>query len=435
MGKILSVVFAVLATATSLAMEPPSRPTVDAPELARLGPLTVGIRTLTLVEHNQLDVLSLDPNTGIVPRRDRTLVIDLWYPADILAGARTESYMAELPSEPPQPPARFTIPGIAFRNARPILGHYPLVIVSHGYSNATVALSWLTENLASKGYVVAAIRHEDPDISDRSKFAGPTLRRPLDLAFASRELQKSLGHEGLIDDTRTALVGYSMGGYGVLTAAGATLDPNGPVLSRLPEHALTPYARGGAQRDYVRVPNVRAVVGIAPAGGGTFAAWDASGLADIAAPLLLIAGNQDHTVDYTTGARTFFDAAIHVPRYLLTYREGGHGIGLDPVPDNMRGKLWDFDWFEDPVWRKERVVAVNLHMITAFLDLYVKGDDSRRSYLQGLVSDSDAGRWPRSTPGGYDSFSPGSGEVTLWKGFQNNHATGLSFEFKDSQAR
>jgi hypothetical protein len=241
-------------------------------------------------------------------------------------------------------------------------------------------------------------------------------------------LASVLGKDGQIDATRIALVGYSMGGYGVLTAAGATLDPNGPILSRLPEHALGPYARGGEERDYLRVPNVRAVVGIAPAGGGAFAAWDLAGLADITAPLLLIAGNQDHTVDYTTGARAFFEGAIHVPRYLLTYREGGHGIGLDPVPDSMRRTLWDFDWFEDPVWRKDRIIGINLHMITAFLDLYVKGDDTRRSYLQGLVTDADTGRWPRTAPGSYDSYSPGDGDVTLWKGFQNNHATGLTLE-------
>jgi alpha-beta hydrolase superfamily lysophospholipase len=112
----------------------------------------------------------------------------------------------------------------------------------------TVALSWLTENLASKGYVVAAIRHEDPMIGDRSTFAGPLLRRPLDIAFVARELSQSLAAEGLIDPERVALVGYSMGGYGVLTAAGAALDPNGPARL-VPGSVMLPYAQGGAQAE------------------------------------------------------------------------------------------------------------------------------------------------------------------------------------------
>ncbi len=64
--------------------------------------------------------------------------------------------------------SRFPASPCATRNAA--TGRFPLVIVSHGYDNEAVALSWLTENLASKGYVVAAIRHEDPPITDRSKF-------------------------------------------------------------------------------------------------------------------------------------------------------------------------------------------------------------------------------------------------------------------------
>jgi hypothetical protein len=34
--------------------------------------------------------------------------------------------------------------------------------------------------------------------------------------------------------------------------------------------------------------------------------------------------------------------------------------------------LWDQDWFEDPVWRKDRINAINAHCISAFLDRYVK---------------------------------------------------------------
>lgn len=405
------------------AREPPSRPAVDAPELAPLGPFGVGVRTETLVDAAQVDVLAFDPASGTAPKRDRTLVVDLWYPANVVAGAHVETYSGSLPAEPPAPPTRFTIPGIAVRDAEPAGGRYPLVIVSHGYSNESVALSWLGENLASKGYIVAAIRHADPPITDRNKFPELLLRRPLDIAFVARSL-RSLGANGGIDATRVALVGYSMGGYGVLTVAGGELEPDSALAKMVPGGLLAPYTRGGGARDDVRVADIRAVVAISPA-GGSLQAWGADGLRAIISPLLLIAGDRDGSVDYKTGARAFFDMATGSNRYLLTYKGAGHRIGLGPAPAEMRTRLWDQDWFEDPVWRQERIVAINLHFITAFLDRYVKGDASGASYLDGLVSDSTKGEWPASAGLPYGAYSPGADGITVWKGFQRGHAEGL----------
>jgi predicted dienelactone hydrolase len=402
------------------------RPSVDAPELARLGEYSVGVKTLRLIQPRQLDVLAYDGSKGAAPLVDRVLTVDLWYPAHSAAHARRVVYSASLPAEPPSPPSKFSIPGIAVRDAAAAGSGFPLVIVSHGYSNATAAMTWLTENLASKGYVVAAIRHEDPPITDRSKFAEPLLRRPLDIAYVAQTLEAMLGAQHLIDPAKTALVGYSMGGYGVLTAAGAVLDPAGGAVKLVPGGMMTPYARGGALAGSLDVKGLKAVVAISPAGAGTLASWGADGVASITVPLLLIAGDNDRTVDYVTGARALFDAATGAHRYLLTFHGAGHALGLNSVPNGMRGKLWDEDWFEDPVWRKDRISAINVHFITAFLDRYVKGDEARAPYLDVAVADSAAGVWPASAPAAaYDAYSPGTGNITVWKGFQRNHAAGL----------
>lgn len=418
------LLFGLVMAGTAIADGPPSRPGIDAPELAQLGGFAVGVRTLSLVHAAQFDVLAFDPATGVAPKRDRTLTVDLWYPADVVPGAKSEMYSGSFTAEPPAPPTRFTVPGIAVRDAKPAAGRFPLVIVSHGYDNDTAALCWLTENLASKGYVVAAIRHEDPPITDRSRIAEPLLRRPLDIAFVARSLQRTLGREGRIDPGRTALIGYSMGGYGVLTAAGGELDAASPLAQMIPGGLLAPYARGGASIDEVRVSGVKAVVALAPA-GGSLKSWGTEGLRAITAPLLLIAGDRDGTVDYATGARTLFDQATNSERYLLTYRGGGHRIGLGPAPGEMQGRLWDMDWFADPVWRADRIVGINLHFITTFLDRYVKDDASRASYLDGLTEKSADGVWPASAGGAYGAYSPGTGGITVWKGFQRGHAEGL----------
>ena len=404
---------------------PPSVFGVDAPELARIGPASVGVRTLTLVEPAQPDMLATDPKSGTVPKHDRTLVMDLWYPAVSSPGSHPETYSGSLPSEPPAPVATFSVSGIAVRNAHAAGQNYPLVVVSHGYSNATATMTWLTENLASKGYVVAAIRHDDPAITDTSQFPQLLLRRPLDIAFVTRVLREKLAAEHLIDPEKIALVGYSMGGYGVLTSAGATLDPTGPMTKMVPAGLLLPYVRGAREAREATVPALKAVVAISPAGGGVLAAWGTEGLKDIHAPLLLIAGDQDRTVNYATGARMIFDAASNTTRYLLTFKGAGHAIGLNVAPSAMRSRLWDEDWFEDPVWRKERVSAINAHFITAFLDRYVKGDVSRQAYLDVQTPDSDAGAWPATSTLPYSAYSPSDSNITVWKGFQRNHATGL----------
>ncbi len=411
--------------APALAERPPSVFGVDAPQLAPPGPHAVGFETITLVQHAQVDVLAYDPRTKTAPKRDRSLTVDIWYPAVAAANAPRIVYHAEFPSEPPAPPAQYTVQGIAVRGAAFAGSGHPLVIVSHGYSNQPAAMTWITENLASKGYVVAAIHHDDPPITDKAAFPGPVVRRPLDIAFVAATLQRTLAAKHWIDPSRTALIGYSMGGYGVLTAAGGVLNPTSPVAKSVPGGLLGPYVRGGALQSAVLVHDLRAVVAIAPAGGGTFDAWGGTGLAGITAPLLLINGDADQTVGYLHGARAFFDEAVNAHRYLLTFKQGGHNVGLNPTPPAMRNLLWNQDWFQDPVWNKERMNAINAHFITAFLDLYLKGDLSRAAYLNVREPESDKGVWPLTHHDAYAAYSPDSGDITVWKGFQRRHAVGL----------
>lgn len=431
-GRGLGLALAALGLGlAAAAAEPPSRPAVDAPELAALGAHAVGVRTLQVTDPDQPDVMAFDARTGTAPHHPRALTVDIWYPATPRPGARAEIYSGALDGEKPGELGHFTVPGIAVRDAPREGGRWPLVLVSHGFGNVTSAMTWLTENLASKGYVVAAVRHIDPPWTAPRRFTELLLRRPLDLAFVGRTLQQQLASEGLIDPAHTALVGYSLGGYTVLTCGGATLDPDSLLVRGTPAgRLLLPYVRGAARQDALRVPNVRAIVALAPAGGGATPVWGAEGLQQLSAPLLLIAGNHDLSLDYASNAHAFFEAAVHAPRYLLTFREGGHSIGLNPAPASARSRVWDLDWFEDPVWRKERIIGINLHFITAFLERYLKDDASRASYLDVAVGDSSAGEWqaPEGTP--WAAYSPGGEGVTLWKGFQRRHATGLELLFR-----
>lgn len=210
----------------------------------------------------------------------------------------------------------------------------------------------------------------------------------------------------------------------MLSVAGAPLNP---ALGSLSRGVLTPYATGAAP---LRVDGVKAVVAMAPAAVfGDVPIWQPAALAAVRAPVLFIAGSEDRVVGYAR-VRALFEQAAPAPRALLTFREAGHAIGLVGAPAAMRQRFWDLDWFEDSVWRKDRLLAIQAHFITAFLDRYVKGDAAKAPYLEGLVVDSSAGRWNDAPVGRVSAYSPGPPTATLWKGFQPSRALGMSFEFR-----
>jgi dienelactone hydrolase len=391
---------------------------VDAPQLAAAGPYPVAVENRTLVEANQTDPIGHALWPAGWRGADRILPVDIWYPARARGPGVT--YRGALTGEDGKP-VPFTLRGAASRGAPERSGRWPLVILAHGYGGTPVAMSWLAENLASKGYVVAAPHFNDPPYGVGAGFAGPLARRPLDIAFVAKEARRlAADHTGALaaaDPSRTVLIGYSMGGYGVLTAAGAPLARP---------------AKGGANEAAVTVPDVKAVVAISPAGRFPgFAAWASGGLARIAAPTLFVVGDQDRTVGYES-VKALYDEEVHAPRWLLVFENAGHAIGMGEPPPQMRGRLWDLDWFEDPVWRKDRLIDIQLHFITAFLDAEVKGEADKLAYLNVAEPLSDRGVWPPKPGDAYDAVSNGVPPITAWKGFRRGHAAGL--ELRSSAA-
>jgi predicted dienelactone hydrolase len=391
--------------------QPPARPGIDAPALAALGSYGAGFATQ-----------DMSPS-------GRHLPVSIWYPAHAGAGPAV-TYKSTLPG-PDGLATNFTIQGIAAANATPAPGRFPLVILAHGYGNNREVVAWLGENLATKGYVVVA-----PDFLDPKKFDAPSAmyafaHRPIDVAAIAAEAQRraAAGEAPFAhaDPDRTALIGYSMGGYGVVSAAGAPLDPG---LAKATGGLMAPYVAGGPQAPMMKVAHLKAVVAISPAMRlGPLSMFAPHALAAIRVPTFFIVGSQDHVVGYDPGVRTLFEDEINAPRYLLTFREAGHNIALSTVPAGMRNRLWDQDWFEDPVWCKSRLIGIEAHFITAFLDRTVKGDTAKAAYIDGLVPNSDDGTWPNG-PEAYEAISPGPPAATLWKGFQRAHAAGMMFEFK-----
>jgi predicted dienelactone hydrolase len=352
------------------------------PELAQRGQFAVGVRTLNLAHKAQVDVLHYDQAAGKGPLYDRPLTVEVWYPATRVEG-QVESTVYEMAGRDPQT-TRLQIAGKAIRDAAPLQGAaFPLVILSHGYPGSRIFLSYLGEHLASRGYVVASIDHTDSVLGAIRPFPSTLLNRASDQLFVLEEMASLFK---TADPERAAIVGYSMGGYGVLASAGAGYNPQGAAISAVPGGYLKSWSAGSAEYQARLPKNLKAIVAIAPWGNQPpYNSWDAAGLAGIHVPSLFIAGDHDDVADFERGIKPAFDGAVNSNRCLLLYQDARHNTGGNPPPPGLT-RPQDIDFFDEPVWNKERLAGINEHFVTAFLDLYLKGDESKRAYL------SDAGK-------------------------------------------
>jgi alpha-beta hydrolase superfamily lysophospholipase len=361
----------------------------------------------------------------------RTIGLRLWYPGTAGQPGTSVTYRHSL-SLPGQPAVDIVQPGIAVdgRAALPDR-RFPLVVLSHGYGGWADHFSGLGETLASRGYVVASIDHRDLAFTDAASFAtsfGTTLlTRAAEQKWVLKSLlDGSLGVSG-IDTAAVGLIGYSMGGYGALVTAGVPTDPGSPALAQMPPalRALVP----GPDPDIAA--RIKAVVAIAPWGAQPGAAvWTDAALATLATPLLLISGDQDDVVDYDKGVRRIFDAATRSDRRLLVYREAAHNVAGNPVKLAPDAPFAVREAVSDPVWRKERIEAINAHFIVAFLDSRLKGDAAKDGYLAVPTPISNDGDWPSAFGQQWNGRVAGDDQPRYWRGFQRRWATGLEMHYR-----
>ena len=417
----------------------------DAPQLAHLGPYRVGVRTLSFSYEDSPDVAVVDHVIGTTTTWTRRLTVDVLYPADVpqhqaADAVYTGTYETGL-TDVQGLPGTFEIQGIAVRDAPVIPSvRFPLVIVSHGLLNTPGVLSGITENLASKGYVVAAIDHRDGSDAPATPvhmFARVLLNRARDQARILDEMS-TLAQKGTkngaqhplgaaIDASAVGLIGFSMGGYGVITHAGASLDPEGESLGFVPEETLSAVIRSSRELFAESRRRVGAAVVFAPWGGKAGDVWTDAALAEIKSPMLILAGDQDDISDFGHGIQRIFNKASGTDRYLLVFQNAQHNLVQVPAPPSAHLDVVPWMTFEDPVWRRDRLLAIGAHFVTAFLDWQLKADDSKRAYLEVPTTRSADGQWPQSFATDYsDQYADGSnGSEQYWRGFKRRQAMGL----------
>ncbi len=378
----------------------------DAPELSARGEHTIGVRTMNLVHKDQVDILN--SKEGKDPLYDRPLTVEIWYPAEVAAGTEASVTYEEVMGtrgDSLRPLVPFTFKGRAIRDAKPksAVGKFPLVIVSHGYVGSRYLMTYLTENLASKGYVVVSIDHTDSTFKDANAFHSTLLNRAKDIKFVLNEMAGLNGDAltEIIDADNTGIVGYSMGGYGVLNVGGAGYSDGAAgffVQMTGGSTAINSLAASNAEYQKSIDPRIKAIVAFAPWGMAR-GVWDAEGLKGLKKPTLFIAGSQDDISGYEKGIKAIYEGAINADRYLLTYIDARHNVAPNPPPAESLAPglpIDEYYRYADATWDQRKINNVNQHFVTAFLGTHLKNQD--HSTFLDVPANSNEKDWPGFKP-------------------------------------
>ena len=393
----------------------------DAPELAPYGTYPIGVQTLNVSHPEQVDILNVSGDD--IPTYDRPLTLEVWYPADP-ATEPGGTYTAKLRDGETE----VSLSGRAARDAKPATGtRFPLIVLSHGYPGNRYLMTHLAENLASKGYVTVSIDHTDSTYSDQAAFGSTLYNRPLDQRFVIDKMAKLDGPLGAITDANaTAVIGYSMGGYGALIFGGAGVTQASTEYNwGTPSGLLERHIAGSDSHEALIDDRVKAIIAIGPWGRNA-GFWDTEGAAGLRVPTMFMAGSVDDVSVYEA-MRMMFEEASRTDRHLLTFENANHNAAA-PIPAPMESwvpaeklEFIPFDHYADAVWDTVRMNNITQHFATAFLDMHLKNDADKAAYLDLVPNASDGVI-------AFDDAQKPTEDHTYWHGFAPRTAVGLRFE-------
>ncbi|MDG1988356.1 MAG: hypothetical protein P8J18_10275 [Halieaceae bacterium] len=265
----------------------------------------------------------------------------MWYPAKLSEDQEQITTYSDVlghgSNDPDRPNLPFHFGGRAARNAEvdPECMSLPLVIISHGYSGSRVMMTWLAENLGSKGYVVVAIDHTDSTHTGADSISSTMAHRPRDINFVIKVMSNMSQKPksflfGMVNAEFTAVIGYSMGTYGALSAAGVGASK---LALRFPGDIPKNYLVGlqADNPNFEAMLDKRIKVIVAFALFAPLEYWSQTGIKNLKVPSLFIVGDQDQTTGFAA-AQWLFDNAVNSERYLLVFQNAIHEVATNPAP-------------------------------------------------------------------------------------------------------
>ncbi len=306
------------------------------------GPYAVGVTTIEAVT-------DMDGN-------GREFPVEIWYPATVTASDTPTAYELRIGT---LVAAQYPSPLGVVRDA-PVDHHgspHPVVVFSHGFGGTRLQSIYLTEFLASHGFIVAAPDHvgntfaeelnKDLALSllEAARLRPGDVSRTLDTLLELNDSwpDSHLGYAA--DPSRVAIAGHSFGGFTTYRIAGGIIDSaTGDALCKANPDDLfckewppeTPFPP--SQKDD------RFLAALPQAPGGALVFAD-DGLSQIDIPIMIQAGRDDTSTPYASEAVEPFEK-LGAPAYLMSIEAAGHftfsdmceligliGIGADAFSD------------------------------------------------------------------------------------------------------
>lgn len=272
---------------------------------------------------------------------------------------------------------------------------FPVIVISHGVAEDRETFAYVAQHLASYGFAVAVLEHPGSDAKKFEQYfaglAGPPqatelINRPLDVKFLLDELQRlsetNPSLKGQLNLQQVGAIGHSLGGYTVLTSAGATINFEQIRKDCYPNRSLNlsvflQCRAAELQRDNYPLQDqrIKAVMALNPLNSTILGQ---EGLSQIQVPVMLVAGSQDIFTPAVPEQVRPFTWLSTQNKYLVLIENGTHFSTVDkinpnqkllPVPPSLIGP--------DPAIAHSYVNALSL----AFFQTHLLNQQQYRPYL------------------------------------------------------
>jgi predicted dienelactone hydrolase len=288
--------------------------------------------------------------------RKRPVTTEVWYPTtDPLSPKKENGY----PFTHIQTIRNGTVPNQKF----------PLILISHGTGGGRITLEWLADKLVQNGFIVASIDHYGNTYDNKiaEDFVEPW-KRPLDISFALTSLLKDTLFGSRIDTARIGAAGFSIGGYTVLSLAGAKLNfnaiqtyfdtPGGKKEANIPEFPGIDKMIGdqAIAESFKNSPDlkdgrIRAFFAICPSIGQGFVKREQ--FAAIMAPVYIVGAQSDSIAPVKTNAAHYHEL-IKGSKLMIVPGKAGHYVFLNEAVDEIK-KQQPFIFADDPTVSRHSV--------------------------------------------------------------------------------